>query len=156
MKIGFYLNDEMVEVDVDPMQSLLSTLRGELNKTATKEGCGEGECGSCSVLLNGKLVNACMVPVAQIEGARLTTLEGLRKSKKGQCIIDALLEAKGVQCGFCTPGMVLALYALLDKNATPNEVEVRTAISGNLCRCTGYGMIVDAARIASKKGEGLW
>ncbi|OLQ74786.1 (2Fe-2S)-binding protein [Photobacterium proteolyticum] len=156
MKIEFYLNDELVEVEADPMQSLLNTLRGNLNKTATKEGCGEGECGACSILFNGKLVNACMMPIAQAEGARLMTLEGLRQTEKGQCVIDALLEAKGVQCGFCTPGMVLALYALLEVNAKPNEQEIRTAISGNLCRCTGYGMIVDAARIASEKGEGLW
>ncbi|GAB3524723.1 MULTISPECIES: (2Fe-2S)-binding protein [Photobacterium] len=156
MKIEFYLNDELVEVEADPMQSLLNTLRGNLNKTATKEGCGEGECGACSILFNGKLVNACMMPIAQAEGARLMTLEGLRQTEKGQCVIDALLEAKGVQCGFCTPGMVLALYALLEVNAKPSEQEIRTAISGNLCRCTGYGMIVDAARIASEKGEGLW
>lgn len=156
MKIEFYLNNELVEVDADPMKSLLNTLRENLSKTATKEGCGEGECGACSVLFNGKLVNACMMPIAQAAGARLMTLEGLRQSEKGQCVINALLEAKGVQCGFCTPGMVLALYALLEVNAKPTEQEIRTAISGNLCRCTGYGMIVDAARIAAEKGEGLW
>mgnify|MGYP001241994187 CR=1 FL=1 len=156
MKIGFYLNNQLVEVDADPMQSLLNTLRENLNKTATKEGCGEGECGACSILFNGKLVNACMMPVAQADGARLMTLEGIRDSEKGKCVIDALLEAKGVQCGFCTPGMVLALYALLESNPEPDELEIRTAISGNPCRCTGYGMIVDAARIASEKGEGLW
>ncbi|WP_375749017.1 (2Fe-2S)-binding protein [Vibrio sp. HN007] len=156
MKIEFHLNNELVVVDVDPMQSLLNTLRGELDKTATKEGCGEGECGACSILFNGKLVNACMMPIAQAEGAHLMTLEGLRETEKGQCVINALLEAKGVQCGFCTPGMVLALYALLESNSNPDELEIRTAISGNLCRCTGYGMIVDAAKIAVKRGEGLW
>lgn len=156
MKIEFHLNNELVVVDVDPMQSLLNTLRGELDKTATKEGCGEGECGACSILFNGKLVNACMMPIAQAEGAHLMTLEGLRETEKGQCVIDALLEAKGVQCGFCSPGMVLALYALLESNSNPDELEIRTAISGNLCRCTGYGMIVDAAKIAVKRGEGLW
>lgn len=156
MNIEFSLNNQLVKVDADPMQSLLNTLRGNLSKTATKEGCGEGECGACSVLFNGKLVNACMMPIAQAEGATIMTLEGLRQTEKGQCVIDALLEAKGVQCGFCTPGMVLALYALLDSNANPSEQEIRTAISGNLCRCTGYGMIVDAAKIAATKGEGLW
>ncbi|WP_299014109.1 (2Fe-2S)-binding protein [uncultured Photobacterium sp.] len=156
MKIEFFLNNELVEVDADPMQSLLNTLRGDLKKTATKEGCGEGECGACSILFNGKLVNACMMPIAQAEGAQVMTLEGLRQTEKGQCVVDALLEAKGVQCGFCTPGMVLALYALLETNAKPTEEEIRTAISGNLCRCTGYGMIIDAARIAAQKGEGLW
>jgi aerobic carbon-monoxide dehydrogenase small subunit len=160
MKIEFFLNNECVSVDADPMQSLLNTLRGNLKKTATKEGCGEGECGACSVLFNGQLVNACMMPTAQAEGANIMTLEGLRQTAKGQCVIDALLEAKGVQCGFCTPGMVLALYALLngrsDPTQHPTEKEIRTAISGNLCRCTGYGMIIDAANIAATKGEGLW
>ncbi|MCW8331177.1 (2Fe-2S)-binding protein [Photobacterium sp. SDRW27] len=156
MNIEFYLNNQLITVDVDPMQSLLNTLRGNLKQTATKEGCGEGECGACSILFNGKLVNACMMPIAQAQGAELMTLEGLRQTEKGQCVIDALLEAKGVQCGFCTPGMVLALYALLEANANPSEQEIRTAISGNLCRCTGYGMIIDAAKIAATKGEGLW
>ncbi|PSW06537.1 (2Fe-2S)-binding protein [Photobacterium lipolyticum] len=156
MEIEFILNGEQVTVDVDPMQTLLVTLRGNLIKTATKEGCGEGECGACSVLFNDRLVNACMFPIAQAEGGNIMTLEGLKQTEKGQCVIDALLEAKGVQCGFCTPGMVLALYALLEQNSNPNESEIRTAISGNLCRCTGYGMIVDAARIAATKGEGLW
>lgn len=160
MKIEFLLNNENVTVDADPMQSLLNTLRSNLNNTATKEGCGEGECGACSVLFNGQLVNACMLPTAQAEGAEIMTLEGLKQTEKGQCVIDALLEAKGVQCGFCSPGMVLALYALLndrsDPTQHPSEQEIRTAISGNLCRCTGYGMIVDAANIAATKGEALW
>lgn len=156
MKIEFYLNDELVEVEADPLQSILHTLRVNLSNMATKEGCGEGECGACSILFDGALVNACMMPIGQAQGGRLMTLEGLKKTDKGLCVINALLEAKGVQCGFCTPGMVLALYALLEANAKPTEQEIRTGISGNLCRCTGYGMIVDAARIASKKGEGLW
>lgn len=156
MEIQFTLNHKSVTIDVEPMQPLLATLREALNHTATKEGCGEGECGACSVLVNDKLVNSCLVPTAQIEGADLMTLEGLRETEKGQCVIDAILEAKGVQCGFCSPGMVLALYVLLSENSAPDEAEIRTAISGNLCRCTGYGMIVDAARIAAKKGAHLW
>ncbi|MEZ8739570.1 (2Fe-2S)-binding protein [Photobacterium swingsii] len=156
MKIEFYLNSELVAVDVEPMQSLLHTLRGTMGCTATKEGCGEGECGACSVLFNGRLVNACMMPISQVEGGDVMTLEGLRQTEKGLCVINALLEAKGVQCGFCTPGMVLALYALLDADPNPSEHAIRTAISGNLCRCTGYGMIVEAAKIAAQKGEGLW
>ncbi len=156
MKIEFYLNSELVAVDVEPMQSLLHTLRGTMGRTATKEGCGEGECGACSVLFNGRLVNACMMPISQVEGGDVMTLEGLRQTEKGLCVINALLEAKGVQCGFCTPGMVLALYALLDADPNPSEHAIRTAISGNLCRCTGYGMIVEAAKIAARKGEGLW
>ncbi|PSW10034.1 (2Fe-2S)-binding protein [Photobacterium rosenbergii] len=156
MKIEFYLNSHLVVVDVDPMQSLLHTLRGTMNHTATKEGCGEGECGACSVLFNNRLVNACMMPIGQVQGGDVMTLEGLRQTEKGQCVINALLEAKGVQCGFCTPGMVLALYALLEVDPNPTEQAIRTAISGNLCRCTGYGMIVEAAKIAAQKGEGLW
>ena len=156
MKFEFYLNNQLVAVEADPMQSLLHTLRATLGQTATKEGCGEGECGACSVLINGRLVNACMMPVAQVQGADLQTLEGLRQTEKGQCVINALLEAKGVQCGFCSPGMVLALYALLEADPNPTEQAIRTAISGNLCRCTGYGMIVEAAKIAARKGEGLW
>ncbi|MDO6500948.1 (2Fe-2S)-binding protein [Photobacterium sanguinicancri] len=156
MKIEFYLNSDLVAVDVEPMQSLLHTLRGTMGQTATKEGCGEGECGACSVLFNGRLVNACMMPISQVEGGDVMTLEGLRQTEKGLCVINALLEAKGVQCGFCTPGMVLALYALLEVDPNPSEHTIRTAISGNLCRCTGYGMIVEAAKIAAQKGEGLW
>jgi len=154
--VEFVLNHREVSIEVEPMQSLLHTLRVDLINTATKEGCGEGECGACSVLFNGKLVNACMLPIAQVQGAEILTLEGLRESEKGQCVINALLEAKGVQCGFCSPGMVLALYALLEANSDPSEEEIRRGISGNLCRCTGYGMIVDAARIAAQKGAQLW
>ncbi len=156
MNIEFIFNGKPVTVNVDPMQSLLHTLRNELHATATKEGCGEGECGACSVLLNSVLVNACMLPVAQAEGSDVLTLEGIRQTEKGQCIINALLEAKAVQCGFCSPGMVLALYALLQQNPQPDEMQIRTAISGNLCRCTGYSMIVEAANIAAQKGAGLW
>jgi carbon-monoxide dehydrogenase small subunit len=160
MKMEFVLNNEVVSVDADPMQSLLNVLRDNLAKTATKEGCGEGECGACSILLNGQLVNACMLPIGQVCGATVMTLEGIRQTAKGQCLIDALLEAKGVQCGFCTPGMVLALYALFDGRSdmtkAPSEHEIRTGLSGNLCRCTGYGMIVDAANIAAIKGAQLW
>lgn len=156
MEIQFILNDKPVSVNVEPMQPLLATLRECLQSTATKEGCGEGECGACSVLLNDKLVNSCLLPTAQIEGAKITTLEGLRDTEKGKCVIDAILEAKGVQCGFCSPGMVLALYVLLNESKAPTETQIRTAISGNLCRCTGYGMIVDAANIAAEKGVHLW
>ncbi len=156
MNIEFILNGSPVAVNVDPMQSLLHTLRGTLHSSATKEGCGEGECGACSVLLNGALVNACMLPVAQVAGSEVLTLEGLRETEKGRCVINALLEAKAVQCGFCSPGMVLALYALLQHNPQPDDIQIRTAISGNLCRCTGYSMIVEAAKIAAQKGAGLW
>ncbi|WP_025820547.1 (2Fe-2S)-binding protein [Shewanella marina] len=156
MKIEFTLNQQPIAVDVDPMQTLLMTLRQDCGLTASKEGCNEGECGACSVLVNGQLVNACLLPIAQVSGNHVQTLEGLRQTEKGQCVINALLEAKGVQCGFCSPGMVLALYVLLEQHPQPTEQQVRTALSGNLCRCTGYSMIVDAAFIAATKGAGLW
>ena len=156
MMIEFYLNEKLTRIESDPMQSLLNVLRDNLNQTATKEGCGEGECGACSVIFNGELVNACMTPIAQVEGEHITTLEGLRETVKGQCVINSLLEAKGVQCGFCTPGMVLALYVLMEQKYQQHEqglseLDIRTALSGNLCRCTGYSMIVDAAKIAWKQ-----
>ncbi|UJF18335.1 (2Fe-2S)-binding protein [Vibrio sp. SS-MA-C1-2] len=156
MKINFNLNGQGTMVDVDPMQPLLSTLRDVLQQTATKEGCGEGECGACSVLLNNELVNTCILPTIQAEGQHIVTLEGLKETDKGRCLIDAILEAKGVQCGFCSPGMIIALYALLEQNAQPTDDEIKIALSGNLCRCTGYGMLIDAAHIAISKGGELW
>lgn len=156
MEISFILNGEPMTIKAEPMQSLLFTLRQQLGLTAAKDGCNEGECGACSVLMNDKLVNACLIPISQVQDAELMTLEGLKKTRRGMLVIDSLLQAKGVQCGFCTPGMVLALYALLMDNPNPTEQEIRTGISGNLCRCTGYDMIVEAARIASAKGEGVW
>lgn len=160
MKISFKLNSQLISVDVDPLQSLLVTLRDELHMQAAKQGCGEGECGSCSVIMNNVMVNTCLMPTIQAKGAALVTLEGLRDTAKGQCVINALLKAKGVQCGFCTPSMVLALYHLLDNRTyadiTPTDKQIRQALAGNLCRCTGYGMIVEAAKIAAKKWEEIW
>ena len=159
MKIDFTLNGQARSLNVDPLQPLLTTLRDVIGLKATKEGCGEGECGACSAIVNGKLVNTCLFPVAQIDGAQVLTLEGLRETPRGRCLIDALLTAKGVQCGFCTPGMVLALYQVLVNSPDVTQItehEIRVGISGNLCRCTGYGMIVDAVNIAIEQGEGLW
>ena len=156
MKIEFSLNNRAVTVDVDPMQSLLQTLRNQLEQVAAKEGCSEGECGSCSVICNNVLVNACMMPTMQAQGAEIMTLEGIRESDRGICLMDAMVEAHAIQCGFCTPGVVMALYALLSSNAYPTENDIRSAISGNLCRCTGYTAIIEAAQIAMRKGEGLW
>lgn len=160
MEISFKLNGQPVTVDVDPMQPLLDTLRDSLALISPKKGCGEGECGSCSILMDNELVNTCLIPTIQAKDTAIVTLEGLRDTPKGQCVIDSILEVKGVQCGFCSPGMVLAVYQLLDnreyKGITPTDEQIRAAISGNLCRCTGYGMIVDGAKLAAKKGEGLW
>lgn len=156
MNITFKLNHKMVTVDVEPMQSLLQTLRNQLEQITPKEGCSEGECGSCSIIYNGTLVNACMTPTMQADGAEIMTLEGIRESKHGVCLMEAMAEAHAIQCGFCTPGVIMALYALLMQNSSPTENDIRSAISGNLCRCTGYAAIIEAAQIAIRKGEGLW
>jgi len=135
---------------------LLDVIREDLQHPGIKEGCGEGECGACSVLLDGLIVNSCLIPLAQIEGSKVVTPEGLRESDRGKALIDAFEQAGAVQCGFCTPGMMMAAEALLNRVPAPSEEEVREAISGNLCRCTGYDKIVLAILLASQKGAGLW
>jgi len=156
MKISFNLNYEEVHIDVDPLKRLLDVLRDDLDLIGIKEGCGEGECGACSVLINNEITPSCMFPIGKAQGKYIITVEGLKKTKKYDVIREAFEEAGAVQCGFCIPGMTIATEALLIKNPNPTEEEIREAISGNLCRCTGYNMIIDAVRIASKKGEGLW
>jgi len=143
-------------LETDPLRRLLDVLREDLKLTGVKEGCGEGECGACSVLKDGLLVNSCMVPVGTCEGARIITPEGLRETERGRAIRDAYGEAGAVQCGFCTPGMMMAAEALLERNPNPSEEEVREALAGNLCRCTGYDMIVEGVLTAAKRGKGLW
>ena len=156
MKIRFVLNHKKVEIDVDPLKRLLDVLREDFALKGVKEGCGEGECGACAVLINGKLMNSCLVPVAQVDGKEVLTIEGYKNTKKYKIIEEAFLEAGAVQCGFCTPGMVMAIEALLSQNPSPEESDVREALSGNLCRCTGYNMIVDAVLLAARRGKGLW
>lgn len=156
MKIRFVLNHKKVEIDVDPLKRLLDVLREDFALKGVKEGCGEGECGACAVLVNGKLMNSCLIPVAQVDGKEVLTIEGYKNTKKYKIIEEAFLEAGAVQCGFCTPGMVMAIEALLSRNPSPEESDVREALSGNLCRCTGYNMIVDAVLLAALKGKGLW
>lgn len=156
MKIRFVLNHKEVEIDVDPLKRLLDVLREDFALKGVKEGCGEGECGACAVLVNGKLMNSCLIPVAQVDGKEVLTIEGYKNTKKYKIIEEAFLEAGAVQCGFCTPGMVMAIEALLSQNPSPEESDVREALSGNLCRCTGYNMIVDAVLLAALKGKGLW
>jgi carbon-monoxide dehydrogenase small subunit len=126
------------------MARLLDVLREELRLTGTKEGCGEGECGACAVLVDGVLVNSCLVPVAQVEGSRLTTIEGLAKGGTLDAVQEAFMTHGGAQCGICTPGMILAARALLDANPHPSEADIRLALAGNLCRCTGYMRIFEA------------
>ncbi|MGZ4840167.1 MAG: (2Fe-2S)-binding protein [Candidatus Angelobacter sp.] len=128
-----------------PMQRLLDVLRDDLKMTGVKEGCGEGECGACAVLFNGMLVNSCLVPVCQADGARITTIEGLIVDGEIHPVQRAFIDHGGTQCGFCTPGMIMAVVSLLRENPTPSDADIRRAIAGNLCRCTGYVGVVKSA-----------
>lgn len=154
--IDFELNGEKVTVACEPTERLLDVLRNELNLTGPKEGCGEGECGACSVLVNGKLMNSCITAVGSVKGSSVVTIEGFRETKRYQVLEETFAKAGAVQCGFCTPGMIMASEALLSKNPHPTLADIRESISGNLCRCTGYNMIVDAVMMAAEQGEGLW
>lgn len=150
MKIKFKLNGREVEVDVPPGRRLLDLLREDLGLTGTKEGCGEGECGACAVIVDGKLRLSCLTAAVQVDGKEVLTVEGLARDGKLHPIQQALVETAGVQCGFCTPGFVMAAYALLLEKPRPTREEVRAWLSGNLCRCTGYERIVDAVLLAAK------
>ena len=148
--IHIKLNGEWREVGISPGMRLLDLLRDELKLTGTKEGCGEGECGVCSVIMNGHLVNSCLVMAFQAEKAEVLTIEGLKQSGEYDPIQQAFIDIGAVQCGFCTPGMIMAGKALLLRNPKPTREEIRRGISGNLCRCTGYEKIVEAIENASK------
>lgn len=152
MEISFIINNKKAKINVDPSTRLLDVIRDELHLTGTKEGCGEGECGACTVLVNGEPYNSCLTPVINVEGKEILTIEGFRETKEYRVIADAFADMGGSQCGFCTPGMILVSYALLKKNPHPSEEEIRLALSGNLCRCTGYQAIVNAVFKASEKG----
>lgn len=154
MEIRFVLNRKEVTIDTDPLRRLLDVLREDCGLTGVKEGCGEGECGACSVLIDGELALSCITPVGTVQGASVVTIEGLREAERYGEISDAFAEAGSVQCGFCTPGFVVAAEALLRTNSSPTEDEIREAISGNFCRCTGYSSIVEGIRIASRRGRG--
>jgi carbon-monoxide dehydrogenase small subunit len=154
--IAFTLNGKQVEVEADPLARLLDVLRDELGDTSVKEGCGEGECGACLVLRNGEPLNSCILPVGLAEGCDIVTMAGLRETDRGRALIDAYAREGAVQCGFCIPGMVIASEALLNRDPNPDEAAIRTGISGNLCRCTGYDLIVKAISSAAREGKGLW
>ena len=155
-KLGFNLNGKDVTLTTDPLRRLIDVLREDYGLTGVKEGCSEGECGACSVLLNGRMVTSCIIPVGAVDGQKVMTIEGLRETPKGKTIIDAFADGGAVQCGFCIPGMVIAAYCILERNPNPSEEEIRLGISGNICRCTGYDLIVESIRLAAKKGEALW
>lgn len=155
-RIRFRLNSVYVEIEVNPLKRLLSVLREDFNLTGPKEGCGKGECGACAVLVDGRLINSCIYPVSMVEGCDVVTVEGLRGTAGYQVLAECLEEAGAVQCGFCTPGMIMASIALLRKNPHPTDLQIKEGIAGNLCRCTGYNMIINAVTMASGRGEGLW
>ena len=144
--ICFTLNGKEVKLKTGAHRRLLDLLREEFGLTGTKEGCGIGECGACTVLLDGKAVNACLVLAGQIHGSDILTVEGLAKNNELHPLQESFLKYGAVQCGFCTPGMLLSAYALLNENPTPNEEEIKEAIAGNLCRCTGYKQIIEAIK----------
>ncbi|CAN5520632.1 (2Fe-2S)-binding protein [soil metagenome] len=147
----FRVNDQPVELAVPGMRRLLDALREDLGLTGTKEGCGEGECGACSVLLDGMVVDSCLVPMCQVDGTDVRTVEGLAAGAQLDALQTAFLETGGAQCGICTPGMLMAAGALLDDRPDPTEDEIREAIAGNLCRCTGYTKIIDAIALAAAR-----
>jgi carbon-monoxide dehydrogenase small subunit len=146
------VNGQQVTVRVHTMERLLDMLRHELGLTGAKEGCGEGECGSCSVLMDGVLVNSCLIPVIQAKGTDIVTIEGLSSDKQLAKLQQAFLDCGGAQCGICTPGMILAVHHLLRKRPQPTLEEIREGLSGNLCRCTGYMQIFDAVTQAAQRG----
>jgi aerobic carbon-monoxide dehydrogenase small subunit len=149
--VSFKINGKRTTVHVYPMERLLDVLRHELSLTGAKEGCGEGECGSCSVLMDGELVNSCLVPVLQARGANIVTIEGLAVGAHLDVLQEAFLQYGGAQCGICTPGMILAASHLLHKKPDPTMEDIREGLSGNLCRCTGYMQIFEAVAEAARR-----
>jgi carbon-monoxide dehydrogenase small subunit len=149
--ISFVVNGDPKTVRAYPMERLLDVLRHELRLTGTKEGCGEGECGSCSVVMDGMLVNSCLIPVLQAQGSSIVTIEGIAAGDTLHILQQTFLEHGGAQCGICTPGMILASVHLLNGNPEPSLEEIREGLSGNLCRCTGYSQIIEAVAEASRR-----
>jgi carbon-monoxide dehydrogenase small subunit len=152
--VQFTVNGESVEVAVTPNRTLIQVLREDLGLTGTKHGCGLGDCGACTVIMDGVPVNSCLVLAVQARGREIVTIEGLTGNGKLHPLQTAFIDKGAIQCGFCTPGMILSAKALLDENPRPTETEIRTAISGNLCRCTGYQKIVEAITAAAEAMSG--
>ena len=160
MRLNFFVNGDPISLDTDPQRRLLDILREDLGLTGTKEGCGEGECGACTVMLNGDAVHSCLTMVGQLDGGELWTVEGLEQNGELDAIQKAFIKKSAVQCGFCVSGMVMSIKALLLKNPNPTPDEVKMAIAGNICRCTGYREVKAAAQEAaqaqhSEGGEAL-
>jgi len=152
MKVTLQINGAEREIDVSPMKRLLDVLREDLRLTGAKEGCGEGECGACSVIINGEVINSCLVPICQMQGANILTVEGLLRDGQLVPLQQVFLECGAAQCGICTPGMIISARSLLDTNQHPTRDEIKEAIAGNLCRCTGYIKIIDAIERAAETG----
>ncbi len=153
-KISFTINGEFKEIEVEPNKTLLKMLREDLDLIGAKEGCGAGECGACTVLVNNKPVNSCLMLAVEIEGKEILTIEGLSDGINLDPIQKSFINHNALQCGYCTPGMVMSAKALLNRNPHPTEEDVKEALAGNLCRCTGYQRIIDAVLDIAKKGEG--
>ena len=151
MKLSFYVNNQLVQLETDPDRRLLDILREDLSLTGTKEGCAEGECGACTVLLDGEAVHSCLTLAIQLEGRHVVTIEGLSETGELDILQKAFVEEIAIQCGFCTTGMIMSAKALLLKNPTPTEEEIRVALSGNICRCSGYVQIVRAVDRAARE-----
>jgi carbon-monoxide dehydrogenase small subunit len=151
MKVEFTLNGKLLSLEVKPSRTLIQVLRQDLGLKGAKEGCGKGECGACTVILNGKAVLSCLIPIPKVQGCSIITIEGLETAEGLHPLQKAFVEHGAIQCGFCTPGMILSAKACLDENPSPSMEEIRETISGNLCRCTGYVKIIEA--IQSVAGE---
>jgi carbon-monoxide dehydrogenase small subunit len=153
-EINLTVNNRPYRLNVPPHRTLLEIIREDLGLTGTKEGCGLGECGACTVLMDGQAINSCLVLAAEADGKEITTVEGLADGDRLHPIQQAFVDHGGLQCGFCTPGMILSAKALLDKNPTPTEEEIKQGIAGNLCRCTGYTKIIESIRAAAENMGG--
>lgn len=153
-EIKFVLNGQPYEAIVQPWRTLLELIREELKLTGTKEGCGLGECGACTVIMGGRTINSCLVPAVEADDQEITTIEGLADGERLHPVQEAFVTYSGMQCGFCTPGMILSSKALLDKNPDPTEEEIKEGIAGNFCRCTGYTKIIESVSAAAQAMKG--
>jgi aerobic-type carbon monoxide dehydrogenase small subunit (CoxS/CutS family) len=152
--IHLKVNGEDYDLTIRPWATLLEVIREDLGLTGAKEGCGEGECGACTVIMDGKAVNSCIMLAAEAEGKEITTIEGLADGERMHPIQEAFVEIGGLQCGFCTPGMILSTKVLLDANSDPTDAEIRKGLEGNFCRCTGYTKIIESVKVAAQKLRG--